>query len=149
MADNIGNRRASLQNYFKQQQLCKYTAHRFIKNDTLKKEIYLSTYGHRKWRKMIIELYFIRLWNISYFFANRKNTNDSLCFHRENNKQTPNKHRYYRNINLKHCFSKNMKIVILSKINQTEKDLENRNRVTDVENGLMVTRRKRGDKLGD
>ena len=40
MADNIGNRRASLQNYFKQQQLCKYTAHRFIKNDTLKKEIY-------------------------------------------------------------------------------------------------------------
>ena len=42
-----------------------------------------------------------------------------------------------------------MKIVILSKINQTEKDLENRNRVTDVENGLMVTRRKRGDKLGD
>ena len=42
-----------------------------------------------------------------------------------------------------------MKIVILSKVNQTEEDLENRNRVTDVENELMVTRRKGGDKLGD
>ena len=31
-----------------------------------------------------------------------------------------------------------MKIVILSKVNQTEKDLENRNRLTDVENELMV-----------
>ena len=58
-------------------------------------------------------------------------------------------HRYHGNLNLKHCFSKNMKIVILSKVNQTEEDLENRNRVTDVENELMVTRRKGGDKLGD
>ena len=37
MAENIGNRRTSLQNYLKQQQLCKYTEYRFIKNDTLKK----------------------------------------------------------------------------------------------------------------
>ena len=42
-----------------------------------------------------------------------------------------------------------MKIVILSKVNQTEEDLENRNRVTDVGNELMVNRRKGGDKLGD
>ena len=33
MAENIGNR-ASLQNYFEQQQLCKYTEYRFIKSDT-------------------------------------------------------------------------------------------------------------------